>query len=154
MIKNPARRTFLKKGLSLASTLALYGCGSGSGSSGSSGSSSPDIPKTVAPSIVTHPESQVVILGESAMFSVRADGSNPISYQWQRNNTDITGATSRTYTTPPVIPGDDARFSVVVSNSAGSIRSLDASLIVLTDSKTVDSTIITVDSTQLTVDSI
>ena len=49
--------------------------------------------------------------------------------------------------------GDDAQYSVVVSNSVGSVTSRNARLTVLTDSKTVDSTNITVDSTQLTGDS-
>jgi len=84
---------------------------------------------------------------------VLAEGSQPLSYQWQRDGVDIPGATSPSYTTPPLTTGDDALFSVTVINSAGTVTSRDTQLTVAKLTITVDSATITVDSTQLSVDS-
>ena len=63
------------------------------------------------------------------MFSVTATGTGPLSYQWQRNGTSISGATGASYTTPPVTNADNgAQFKVIVSNSLGSVTSNAATL--------------------------
>ena len=85
----------------------------------------------VAPSITTQPASQTVTAGQTATFSVTASGTAPLSYQWQKNGTAISGATSATYTTPATATSDSgSQFSVVVSNSAGSVTSNAATLTV------------------------
>src|SRR4029077_7601084 len=67
----------------------------------------------------------------SATFSVVATGTAPLSYQWSRNGTAISGATSATYHTPATGNADNgAVFSVVVSNAAGSTTSGNATLTV------------------------
>jgi hypothetical protein len=54
-----------------------------------------------------------------------------LRYQWRKNGADIAGATKNSYTTPPAVPEDNGSlFSVVVSNSAGSVTSNDATLTV------------------------
>jgi glucose/arabinose dehydrogenase len=84
-----------------------------------------------APVISTHPADQTVTEGQRATFSVVATGTPPLSYQWQRNGTDIAGATAASYTTPPTAPADNgAQFRVRVSNSAGSVLSNPATLTV------------------------
>jgi len=84
-----------------------------------------------APVITTQPISQTVGVGQSASFVVIATGSAPLSYQWQKNGANIAGATSTSYTTPAATTGDNAaKFSVVVSNSAGSVESNVATLTV------------------------
>src|SRR6266576_3161986 len=78
----------------------------------------------VAPSITTQPTSQTVTAGQTASFSVAAAGTAPLSYQWQKNGINITGATAATYTTPATTTSDNgAQFTAVVSNTAGSITS-------------------------------
>jgi hypothetical protein len=85
----------------------------------------------VAPSITTQPASQTVNLGQTATFSVAATGTAPLSYQWQKNGTAISGATSSSYTTPATVSSDNgAQFTVVVTNSAGSATSNAATLTV------------------------
>ena len=54
----------------------------------------------VAPSITTQPASQTVTAGQTATFSVAATGTAPMTYQWNKNGTAISGATSSSYTTP------------------------------------------------------
>ena len=101
----------------------LAACGGGSGSSSATGAT--------APSITSQPQSQTVALGATATFSVTATGTAPLSYQWSKNGTTISGATNSSYTTPATTSGDDgATFTVEVSNTAGSQTSNPAMLTV------------------------
>ena len=80
------------------------------------------------PTIAVHPLDVTVDEGQSAEFRVEARGSQ-LSYQWQRDGVDIPGATLATLTLP-VVSLDDAGavFRVTVSNSAGTVPSLEATL--------------------------
>lgn len=83
------------------------------------------------PVILTQPTSQSVAIGQLTTFSVSASGGGPLSYQWLRGGLAIANATQATYTAPAAISGDDqAKFSVQVTNSAGSVTSAEATLIV------------------------
>jgi len=85
----------------------------------------------VAPLITTQPANQTVTVGQMATFTVVATGTAPLSYQWQKNTTAISGATSASYTTPATTSADNsAKFVVVVSNTAGSVTSNAATLTV------------------------
>jgi O-glycosyl hydrolase len=87
----------------------------------------------VAPSITTQPANQTVTAGQTATFSVVATGTAPLSYQWQKNGSAISGATAASYTTPATSTSDSgAAFKVVVTNSAGSATSNSATLTVNT----------------------
>jgi uncharacterized repeat protein (TIGR01451 family) len=91
----------------------------------------------VAPSITTQPVSAFAIEPGSVTFSVVANGTSPLSYQWRRNGTAIPGATSSTYTLAATSASDNgAVFSVVVSNSVGSVTSSSATLSVFTGGAT------------------
>ncbi len=88
-------------------------------------------PATVVPSITTQPTSQTVTTGQTATFNVAATGSSPLSYQWRKNGIAILGATSSSYATPATTSSDNgAQFSVVVTNTAGSMTSAAATLTV------------------------
>jgi lysophospholipase L1-like esterase len=85
----------------------------------------------VAPVISSHPQNQTVVAGQTATFSVAATGTAPLSYQWQKNNASISGATSPSYTTAAVTSGDNgSTYRVIVSNGAGSATSNGATLTV------------------------
>jgi hypothetical protein len=87
----------------------------------------------VAPAITTQPANQSVTVGQTATFIVTATGTAPLSYQWQKNSTNITGATAASYTTPATATTDNgAKFDVIVSNTAGSQTSTMATLTVNT----------------------
>jgi glucose/arabinose dehydrogenase len=83
-----------------------------------------------APVITSQPQSISVPQGQTATFSVTASGSPTPTYQWRRNGTNISGATSPTYTIPNVQPADAGQYSVVVTNSAGTVTSNNATLTV------------------------
>jgi len=85
----------------------------------------------VTPTITTQPANQAVTAGQTATFSVAAMGTSPLSYQWQKNGSPITGATATSYTTPVTTTADSgALFRVVVSNATGNATSNSATLTV------------------------
>jgi hypothetical protein len=86
---------------------------------------------TTLPTLSTHPSSLTRNVGASASFTVAANGSAPLSYQWRKGGQNIANATGTTYTIPSVQSGDAANYDVVVSNSAGSATSNPASLTVV-----------------------
>ena len=98
--------------------VTVTGCGSGASKPGTTGSNA------TAPTIATEPTNQTVLAGQTATFSVTAAGTMPLTYQWQKGTTAISGATSANYTTPATTTSDNGtKFSVVVSNSVGSATS-------------------------------
>src|SRR5437879_13897649 len=85
----------------------------------------------VAPTITTQPGNQTVTAGQTATFTVVATGTAPLSYQWRKSGVNIAGATGASYTTPATTTSDSgATFSVVVSNTAGTVTSAAAVLTV------------------------
>ena len=88
-------------------------------------------PSAVPPTMTTQPSSQSIIAGQTATFSAAASGTAPLTYQWQKSGTAISGATSSSYTTPAETTSDNgAKFTLVVSNSAGTVTSAPATLTV------------------------
>jgi len=82
-----------------------------------------------APSITSQPSAQTVGLGQAATFSVAATGASTLAYQWRKNGSNIAGATSSTCNLPNASPADhNALFSVVISNSYGTVTSNNALL--------------------------
>ena len=105
--------------------IALTACGGGGGGDSGGGSAQ------VKPTIGTQPANQSVVTGSSATFAVIAAGGGTLVYQWKKNGTDISGASSSIYTTPATNSADnDAVFTVLVSNSAGTSTSNAARLAV------------------------
>ena len=83
------------------------------------------------PTITSQPMSQTVGVGLTVTFTVTASGTQPMTFQWQENGVNISGATSSSYTTPPTTAADNgARFQVIVTNTAGSQTSSVATLTV------------------------
>lgn len=88
-------------------------------------------PTSTAPTISTHPASQTIATGASATFSVVATGTAPLSYQWLKNGTTISGATSTSYiVTSATVESSSGNYSVTVTNTAGSVTSNAATLTV------------------------
>ena len=97
-----------------------------------------------APNIATQPTNQTVTAGQTATFRVTATGTAPLSYQWQKNGADITGATSASYTTAVTTVSDSGeQFRVTVSNLMGSVPSSIATLTVNSGTSTSAVNVIT-----------
>ena len=83
------------------------------------------------PSIVLQPSEQNPPLGGLATFTVAVAGTPPFRYQWRLNGTEIPSATNAAFTIPVVAQSDAGNYSVVVSNSSGSVTSENATLSVI-----------------------
>ena len=85
----------------------------------------------VPPAITAQPTNLVVVAGANASFSVTASGTLPLSYQWQFNGAGVTGATGTSLALTSVQPTNAGSYTVVVTNTAGSVTSAVAVLTVL-----------------------
>lgn len=90
----------------------------------------PTTPSSVAPQIVAQPAAQVVAAGQPVTFSVAANGTAPLTYQWRKDATAISGATGSSYVIGSAQPVHAGAYSVVVSNASGSVTSSPATLVV------------------------
>ena len=107
----------------------------------------------LAPFIITQPSDKSVFSGESAIFHVVVEGSEPFSYQWRKDAIRIAGAVSSSYATPPLELADTAAsYSVEVANRFGAVISRNAVLTVTRLKVTADQTSISIDSSQITID--
>lgn len=86
------------------------------------------------PNITAQPSSQTVYAGQTATFSVTASGGSTLSYQWNWYGTNVTGATSSSWTTPATVSGNNgSSVFVTVSDIAGSVQSVTVTLSVTPD---------------------
>ncbi len=108
--------------LALLTALFLPACGGGGG----------DTPAPVLspPAVTTQPAPQTADDGATANFSVVATGATPLSYQWRKNGSNISGATTDSVSVAAPYSDNGALYSVVVSNADGSVTSADAALTV------------------------
>jgi hypothetical protein len=119
----------LALGLGLA-IAQLSGCGGGSGSTSST--STTTTTTDAAPSITTQPSSVSVAVGGTATFTVVASSSAAMTYQWYKDSSAISGATSASYAISSVASSDAGSYDVVVTNSTGSTTSSTATLTIST----------------------
>lgn len=88
------------------------------------------VPANGAPVITQQPVSVMATSGNTVIFTTTAMGNAPLSYQWFRNGVTRSGAITPTLTINNVQPADAGTYTVQVSNAAGTISSLDATLAV------------------------
>jgi hypothetical protein len=85
---------------------------------------------SIAPTILTQPVAQVVVAGNTAIFSVTASGVPTPTVQWQFNGTNIAGASSSSYTNNNTQPANAGAYRAAITNVAGGLVSSNAMLIV------------------------
>jgi hypothetical protein len=83
-----------------------------------------------APIITNQPASLTNTAGATAIFSVTAGGSLPLSYQWSFNGTNIVDGTNATLTLINVQTNQTGTYAVLVTNNFGSVTSSNAMLTV------------------------
>lgn len=81
------------------------------------------------PVIVVQPLGVSVLLNDSVTFLVVATSGTTLSYQWQRNGTNVPGATAASYFISSVQPGDQGTYTVKVTNAGGTVTSSSAVLL-------------------------
>lgn len=80
------------------------------------------------PTITSQPADQAVPLGARAVFSVGADGTPPLRYQWFKNDEALPGAWESTLVIDPVMADSLGSYHVAISNSFGSVTSASVQL--------------------------
>jgi hypothetical protein len=102
--------------------LVVSACGGG-------GASAPAPPPLAT--ISAQPVAATVYETQTATFFVTASSNETLSYQWYKDSTAISSATSSSFTTPATTMTDNgASYSVTVSNSVGTVTSSAALLTV------------------------
>ena len=89
------------------------------------------------PAIVTQPLNTLVCPGSTATFTVGVSGSLPLKYQWRKitalSTNNIANATNTLLTLPGVSSSDVAGYSIVVTNTFGSVTGVLATLTLSTN---------------------
>jgi predicted secreted protein len=81
-----------------------------------------------APTVTTHPSDETVCEGDQ--FTLTAAGNNVDSYQWYKNGTAISGATSASYTVSSATAGDAGSYYCELSNSCDVVNTNTATVTV------------------------
>ena len=100
------------------------------GSATSSNASLTVIVPPTPPSITTQPQSQTVFQGNNVNFTVSANGSTPLSYQWRFYGTNLPAATATNLTLNSVTTNQSGPYTVLVTNAYGAVTSQVATLTV------------------------
>ena len=86
---------------------------------------------TSAPVITNQPAGVTNVAGSPAAFSVLAGGTAPLAYQWRKSATNnLPNATNSSYSIPNLHLSHAGDYTVVISNSVGSVTSAVAKLAV------------------------
>jgi hypothetical protein len=91
--------------------------------SGSVSSTAATLIVNTLPAITTQPLSQTVAAGTSTTFAVVATGNPAPTYQWKFNAANIAGATSASYVIANPQTLNNGSYTVVASNTVGSVTS-------------------------------
>ena len=75
------------------------------------------------PSMATQPVGKQVFVGDPVSLTSRAVGTLPLAYQWRKNASEISGATSANFTIPATAPTDTGSYTVVITNAGGAVTS-------------------------------
>jgi hypothetical protein len=85
----------------------------------------------VAPTISSQPVSRSVNEGSAVNFAVVADGSPLLAYEWRKDGVKLPNVTNSALAFVHALTNDAANYTVVVTNSFGSVTSAPATLTVV-----------------------
>jgi kumamolisin len=86
----------------------------------------------MGPVFTSPPASQVATTGQPVTFSVGVTGTGPLSYQWSKDGSAISGATGATYTIASPTGASTGNYSVAVTDEYSTNTSSTADLVVAT----------------------
>lgn len=99
-------------------TLNVKQAVSGNGTIPDTDPTDPTDPQPTGMSIISQPKNVSVATGGTASFSVQVSGgAAPYKYQWYKNTSSISGATSASYSYKPTSSDNNATFYVVVKDA-------------------------------------
>ncbi len=70
-----------------------------------------------APTISAAPAAATLFPGDAKTLHVGASGNGDLSYQWQKNSLDLSGATTTDFILASIAPSDEGDYACVVSNT-------------------------------------
>jgi hypothetical protein len=88
------------------------------------------------PAITTQPTNQIVLAGQTAVFSATVSGDPPLTFQWQLNGTNladggnVSGSVTNILTISNASTNDAGTYTLVVTNAVGSATSSNAFLVI------------------------
>lgn len=97
-----------------------------------------------APAITNQPQSQFVEVGKALSLNLVASGSPPMSYQWQQNGANlvdggnVSGSATSNLVLSTTAPTNGGCYTVIVSNTYGSLTSSVAKVTIVGDLMTFD----------------
>jgi Immunoglobulin domain/FG-GAP-like repeat len=100
-------------------------------SAGSATSNAAVLAVNTVPVFTTQPASKSTAVGASVTLVAAASGTPTPTYQWKKTGVAISGATASSYTISSVTSASAGSYTVVASNSAGSVTSNTATLTVV-----------------------
>lgn len=103
-----------------------------SNSCGNATTSPANLTMKTAPTVAQQPVAAELCEGQSLSLSVGYSGTEPVTVQWQRNETDIPGAVGPLYSVMAVGQNDSGSYRAVLTNSCGSVTSDAAAISVST----------------------
>ena len=74
------------------------------------------------PKLIDAPTNETVLVGSNANFQAQATGTL-LSFQWQFNSTNISGATNSTLNLTNVQPDQAGNYTITITNLAGNAAS-------------------------------
>ena len=83
---------------------------------------------TVGVEFTEEPSNETATNGSSVTFVCFADGSNPISYQWFKDGTELQRENNSTLGLDPVLYNDYGVYHCAVNNSVNTVLSQGATL--------------------------
>ncbi|MEI6196947.1 MAG: immunoglobulin domain-containing protein, partial [Verrucomicrobiota bacterium] len=87
--------------------------------------------------ILTNPVSQTIWTPDPVTFSAAVSGVTPISFQWQFNGTNISGATNTAYTIPAVAVTNGGLYTLQIVDGYGGTTNTSATLTVIPFGNTI-----------------
>ena len=78
---------------------------------------------TEKPTITRQPQDTTVYAGTRLTLSVSVDGTQPISYQWWKGTSPVSGATNASYQVDGVTTNYDGSYTVIATNLLGAVTS-------------------------------
>lgn len=112
-----------------AGTIGRYDCTVSGSCNPSVTSASVNLTTAVATAITKQPTGLTVQSGSPFTLSVSAAGST-LNYQWSRNGTPISAATSAEYTVSAAAPADAGDYTCMVTGGCGTVTSEKAAVVV------------------------
>jgi hypothetical protein len=85
---------------------------------------------TTAPIITTQPTNLTKNVGDTAVLTVVATGTGPLTYEWSKDGTPIPNSNNASLILAHLVAGNAGKYKVKVSNAAGSVTSNEVTLTV------------------------